>query len=79
MTLHGSRVTYNQGCHCPQCRQANNDYQRSHRQQAHIPRGALLTACWCERHADYIDPADILEGRTWSCDNPNCHPPRGAA
>ncbi len=72
---HGTRATYNTGCRCNPCRQANGNYQRHYRHTAHIPAGSLLVACWCQQQADYLPADDIWNGTTWSCGQPHCTPP----
>jgi hypothetical protein len=45
--------------------------------QHKVRPGLLLAPCWCEQRLDYLDVDDVLNGRTFSCGLPECHPPHG--
>ena len=37
----------------------------------------VLVECWCHKHTDIVDAEMIRRCQTWSCNNPDCHPPKG--
>lgn len=81
---------YGKGCRCTTCKAAKRkSTQRflsgeSHREPSAAsilprPTGALATNCWCEKKTVFVSPADVRSGRTGSCGDVACTPPRGAA
>lgn len=82
---HGTAARYRRGgCRCLGCRTADVE-QRDHgdvnKTLLTLPRptGPLTATCWCERKTVTVSPADVRSGRTGTCGDDACTPPRGAA
>jgi len=41
------------------------------------PRGYTAVTCWCEQNIVHVPERWIINLRTDTCGQPNCHPPAG--
>lgn len=67
---HGVRSTYQRGCRCLLCREANTDYLR--RRTPTIGPDDLGCLCWCEAEIVAVPAAEIRRCLTRSCGRPGC-------
>lgn len=87
---HGTRTTYNfgiqsgsqdsaNGCRCPECTEANSDYQRrkraSYRRRDYlepVPDNYLRVLCWCRAESVPVPQVEVMRVLTRSCGRPEC-------
>lgn len=71
-----SRPARPRGTDCWSC---YDRYRRVRDRGPVVTIDSLLAVCWCGNATDFVARRDVLNGVTFSCGAPRCHPPETAA